>query len=243
MGKGVFITGTNTGVGKTFIAGGLARVWYERGKRVGVMKPVESGCERLNGGLQPHDALFLKKMSSSIEDLDLINPYRLEQPLAPSIAAELEGVEVDLKKIKKNYQQLELRNDLVLVEGVGGLLSPLYENFTNADLIRILGIPVVVIAGNGLGTINHTLLTVKCALTGGLTVLGIIINNPGNFPDASAETNPQIIEKLAGLPLLGVIPNLSSLERKEPASIATLISRHVDTDWVGEMCSAEKCEI
>ncbi len=97
MGKGVFITGTDTGVGKTFIAGGLARVWYERGKRVGVMKPVESGCERLNGGLQPHDALFLKKMSSSIEDLDLINPYRLEQPLAPSVAADLEGVEIDLK--------------------------------------------------------------------------------------------------------------------------------------------------
>ena len=121
-------------------------------------------------------------------------------------------------------------------------MSPLYKTFTNADLIRILDIPVVVIAGNGLGTINHTLLTVKCALTGGLTVLGIIINNPGNFPDASAETNPQIIEKLAGLPLLGIIPYLSAPERKDPALVTKSIGVHVDADRVGEMCFAEKCE-
>lgn len=242
MGKGIFITGTDTGVGKTLIAGGLARAWLKSGKCVGVMKPIESGCERSNDRLQPQDALFLKEMSSSTDDLDMINPYRLEHPLAPSIAAELEGVEIDPNKIKCIYQQLELTHDLMLVEGAGGLLSPLYKSFTNADLVKLLGIPIIVVARNALGTINHTLLTVECARSSGLTILGVIINNLNTNSDPSMKTNPQVIKKLSGLPLLGVISYLPLPERKDSSLIAELISECLDTDQLKDMCYSEKCE-
>jgi len=235
MGKGIFITGTDTGVGKTLIAGGLARVWLKSGKRIGVMKPIESGCVRSDNGLQPQDALFLKEMSYSTDDLDLINPYRLEHPLAPSIAAELEGVEIDLKKIGHIYQQLDLKYDLILVEGAGGLLSPLYKTLNSADLIRLLGIPMIVIARDTLGTINHTLLTVEYARSNGLTILGIIINNLSSTPDLSTKTNPQVIKKLSGLPILGVIPYLPLPQREDLTMIAELIGKYVDTDRLREM--------
>ncbi len=232
MAKGIFITGTDTEVGKTFIAGGLARMWLKSGKRVGVMKPVESGCAKSDNGLQPHDALFLKEMSSSTDDLDLIVPYRLENPLAPSVAAELEGVEIDLENVKSIYQQLELKHDLMLVEGSGGLLAPLYKTFTNADLINLLGIPVIVVARNALGTINHTLLTVEYARSNGFTILGIIINSLSPDSDLSTKTNPQVIKKLSGVPLLGVIPYLPPPQQEDVALVAELISGHVDTDWL-----------
>lgn len=230
MGKGIFITGTDTGVGKTFIAGGLARVWFKAGKRVGVMKPIESGCVRSGKGLQPQDALFLKEMSSSTDDLDVITPYRLEHLLAPSIAAELEGVEIDPQKIERIYRQLERTHDLMLVEGAGGLLVPLYKTFTSADLIKLLGIPMVVVARNGLGTINHTLLTVEHARSNGLTVLGVIINNLSDGPDPSKENNPQIIKELSGLPLLGVIPYLTLPQRENTSLVAETVNEHIDTD-------------
>jgi len=235
MGKGIFITGTDTGVGKTLITGGLARVWLKSGKRIGVMKPIESGCVRSDNGLQPQDALFLKEMSYSTDDLDLINPYRLEHPLTPSIAAELEGVEIDLKKIRHIYQQLDLKYDLILVEGAGGLLSPLYKTLNSADLIRLLGIPMIVIARDTLGTINHTLLTVEYARSNGLTILGIIINNLSSTPDLSTKTNPQVIKKLSGLPILGVIPYLPLPQREDLTMIAELIGKYVDTDRLREM--------
>ena len=235
MGKGIFITGTDTAVGKTLIAGAMAGVWAKSGKRIGVMKPVESGCVRSDNGLQPQDALFLKEMSSSTDDLDLISPYRFEQPLAPRRAAELEGIEIDLKKIERIYRQLEYTHDLMLVEGAGGLLAPVYKTFTVADLIKLLDIPLVVVAKNSLGTINHTLLTVEYARSNGLTVLGIIINNLISSPDSSSETNPQIIKELSGFPLLGVVPRLPLPERKDPLLVAKLIGEHVDTDLLMSM--------
>ena len=235
MGKGIFITGTDTGVGKTLIAGGLAGVWVKSGKRIGVMKPIESGCVKSDSGLQPQDALFLKEMSYSTDDLDLINPYRLEHPLAPSIAAELESVEINLKKIERIYHQLELKYDLMLVEGVGGLLAPLYKTFNNADLIRLLRIPMIVIVRNTLGTINHTLLTVEYARSNGLTIVGIIINTLSDSPDLSTKTNPQVIKKLSGLPLLGVIPYLTLPQREDLSLITELIDEHVNTERLEEM--------
>ena len=229
MGKGIFLTGTDSGVGKTFIAGGLARVWSQSGKRVGVMKPIESGCVKSESGLQPQDALFLKEMSHSQDELDLINPYRFEQPLSPSVAADLEGLEIDFKKIEKIYMQLAATYQLTLVEGAGGLLSPLYKNFTNAELIGLLEIPVVVVARDALGTINHTLLTVEYARSQGIHVLGVIINTLSATPDPSTKTNAQVIKRLSGVSLLGVVPYLATPERYDLSSIAKHVGEHVDT--------------
>ena len=233
--KGFFIAGTDTGVGKTVIAAGLAGFYRQLGMRVGVMKPIESGCTRLEDGLHPQDALFLKKMSSSPDALDLIVPYRLELPLTPSVAAEMEGITIDLEEVKRIYQQLERTYDLMLVEGVGGVLAPLYKRFTSIDLVRLLGIPVIVVARNTLGTINHTLLTVEHARERGLTLAGIIINNCDADPDVSSETNPEVIGQLSGLPLLGVIPYLPPSKRNDATLLAEVMGEHVERDLL-EAC-------
>ena len=230
MGKGLFIAGTDTGVGKTFIAGGLASFFYQRGVRVGVMKPVESGCERFPDGLQPQDGVFLQKMSASTDELEKIVPYRLEHPLTPSVAAELEGVVIDLEAIREIYHQREDQYDLMLVEGVGGLLAPLYKGSTSVDLIRLLDIPLVVVARNALGTINHTLLTVGQARQSGLTVFGVILNCCTPDPDVSVETNRQVIRELAGVPFLGEVPFFSHQTETDRVALAALIEKHLDSN-------------
>lgn len=230
MPQGIFITGTDTGVGKTLIAGGLAAFCRSIGMNVGVMKPVESGCARREGELQPDDALFLKKMAASADDLDDIVPYRLEQPLTPSVAASLAGVTIDFDVISRAYRRLAGRNHLVLVEGAGGLLAPLSGRLTCVDLIRLLQTPVVIVARNALGTINHTLLTVEHARRSGLDLLGIIINHCSASPDLSAATNPGIIERLSGLPLLGVVPYLPSSVREDASLLADIIGRQLHTE-------------
>jgi dethiobiotin synthetase len=230
--RGIFITGTDTGVGKTFIAGGMARGWSEMGKRVGVMKPIESGCIRSGDGLQPQDALFLKAMAYSADPLTAIAPYRLEHPLAPSVAAEMESVEINFEKIALIYRQIELAYEVTVVEGAGGLLSPLYKSFTVADLIELLGIPTVVVAKNALGTINHTLLTVRYLKSKGLSLLGVIINNLNATSDLSSKTNPRVVEDLTELPLLGVIPCLPLSQRSTEASIAKVVGEHVDLERI-----------
>jgi dethiobiotin synthetase len=230
MSKGFFIAGTDTGVGKTVITGGLAGFYRQLGMRVGVMKPIESGCKRLKDGLHPQDAFFLKKMSSSPDALDQIVPYRLELPLTPSVAAEMEGIEIDLKEVARIYQQLECNYDLMLVEGAGGLLAPLYKRSTSVDLVRLLGLPMIVVARNTLGTINHTLLTVEHARQRGLTLLGIIINNCDPDPDVSSETNPEVIKQLSGLPLLGVIPYLPLPTRDDVSLLADVMGEYLERD-------------
>jgi len=231
--RGIFITGTDTGVGKTLIAGGLAACCRSGGTRVGVMKPVESGCRRLEHGLQPDDALYLKKMAACADALDDIVPYRLEQPLTPSVAAALSGVAIDLDVIRQAYRRIAGRSDLVLVEGAGGLLAPIFGPSTGVDLLRLLQIPMIVVARNALGTINHTLLTVEHARRSGLTVLGIILNHCSPSPDLSAATNPGIIAELSGLPLLGVIPYLPLSVREDPSLLSAIIGREVNMDLLG----------
>lgn len=231
--QGIFIAGTDTGVGKTLVAGGLAAVYRRAGTRVGVMKPVESGCSRLDGNLQPDDALFLKKMAASADPLDDIVPYRLEQPLTPSAAAALAGVTIDFDVINRAYRRIAGSSDLVLVEGAGGLLAPIFHHLTGVDLIRLLEIPLIIVARNALGTINHTLLTVEHARRSGLAVLGIIINHCSPSPDPSAATNPGIIEQMSGIPLLGVMPYLPPAVREDPLQLAEIIGREVRMESLG----------
>ena len=233
MTQGIFITGTDTGVGKTLIAGCLAACCRRAGTRFGVMKPVESGCRRTAQGLQPDDALFLKKMAASADALDDIVPYRLAPPLTPSVAAALSGIAIDLQVINSVYRRLAAQNDLVLVEGAGGLLAPITGHATGTDLIRLLQIPIIVVARNALGTINHTLLTVEHARRSGLTVLGIILNQCTPAPDLYAETNPGIIAELSGLALLGVMPYIPPPVREDPSQLADIIGRDVRMDLLG----------
>ncbi|MBI3399494.1 MAG: dethiobiotin synthase [Deltaproteobacteria bacterium] len=204
--KGFFITGTDTGVGKTFITAGIAVVLKEKGVDVGVMKPIETGCPGKDEKLGPQDALFLKKAAGLSGDIDLINPYRFKAFLAPSIASRLENKSVDLKKIKECYDKLASQHKLMLVEGVGGLLVPLNETETVADLVKLLKLPLIIIAASRLGTINHTLLTVRYAQSIGIEVKGIILNYPAFSVDESLSTNQGEVKRLTGLPIFGELP-------------------------------------
>lgn len=234
MGKGIFVTGTDTGVGKTLVAGGLAAVLRERGVNVGVMKPVESGCRREEGRLVPADALFLREMAASPDEMRLINPYAFEHALSPAQAAELAGVEIDISVICEAYQTLAGRHELVLVEGAGGLLTPLTANLFMADLPGELGgIPLLIVGRDALGTINHILLNSSYACGEGLHVLGIILSRSARKLDLANCYNEQALDRWGTYPVLGTVP---FLPRPDAEHIRAAITSHVNTapllDWL-----------
>ncbi len=207
MHKGIFITGTNTGVGKTFVSAGLLQAFKEMGFSVCPMKPVETGC-RINGGkLIPLDTLKLIDASSVKESLDIVNPYRFKPPIAPAVAAELEWKVIRKSKIISAYKKLSNKYDITTVEGAGGIMVPVYKKYLFLDLIKDLDIPVIIVSRPGLGTINHTLLTIRTAQSRGIKVLGVIINYAAKIKKGLSEkTNPEVIEQLGGAPVLGIVP-------------------------------------
>ncbi len=214
MAKGFFVTGTDTGVGKTVISAALVRLLKGVGLSVCAMKPIESGCMRKGDVLVPADGALLRTMAGMEEDISVVTPYALEAPLAPMVAAEREGVRIEPERIKKIFDGLAKRYDAAIVEGVGGLLVPIRRDFYVLDLAGELGLPLVVVARPGLGTINHTLLTVRCALDSGVQVAGVVINRLGpadGDQDPSWPTNPEVIRELSGVPLIGIFPYLKDI--------------------------------
>lgn len=215
MNKGIFITGTDTGVGKTFVASGLIKAIKGMGVNVCPMKPVETGCKIKNGKVVPADAVKLLKASGIKESVDSVNPYRFRQPLAPAMAAEDEGVVIKRSKIISAYKRLSKVYDFIVVEGAGGIMAPVYKRYLYLDMIKDIALPLIIVSRPGLGTINHTLLTIEAARSRGINLLGVIINHAsGAGKDLSEKSNPEIIEKLGRVPILGIIPNFNN-----PASL------------------------
>lgn len=207
MKQAYFITGTDTGVGKTAVACGLARALRSSGIDTGVMKPVETGCPTVNGSLVPQDALKLKEASGSLDALDLINPYRFPSPLAPEIASRNDGVTIEFEKIKESFETLCQTHEAVLVEGAGGLLVPVSKGRSMADLALYLGLPVIIVASNRLGVINHTLLTIHYARSMGIAIKGVLLNN--TLPpddDPSRPLNFRELKRLSDAPVLAEVP-------------------------------------
>lgn len=209
---GIFITGTDTGAGKTVVAAGLAMALRDRGLRVGVMKPVATGCSGDGKRLVSEDAVFLLEAAEN-EYPALTNPLRFRNTLAPSVASVIEKKEIPIEKILKAYQELQRNYDFIIVEGIGGLLVPITKEYFVANLIHELGLPLLVVARGGLGTINHTLLTVDAAVIRGFEVRGIIFNRMPRVNVSIAEiTNPKVIHDLTGIPVLGTLPELEDVD-------------------------------
>ena len=227
MGGGIFITGTDTGVGKTLVACGLAALLKDCGYRVGVMKPVETGCVEKDWHLFPEDTGHLKEASGCAEPLEKICPYRLKDPLAPSVAAERSGVKIDIDHIQVLYSEISSKHDITIVEGAGGLLVPLLPHYTYADLAKLLKLPVVVVAANRLGAINHLLLTLEHASCRGLRVLGYVLNHLEDQPSLAAETNRDALHSLTSVPCLGEIPYIEDLNGKR-SSLADLFEERLE---------------
>ncbi len=176
MKQAFFITGTDTGIGKTYVACQLIRQYVAQGYRVVGMKPVAAGCELVDGKWVNEDVRLLTEASNVDAPLQLVNPYCFNPPIAPHIAAEQEGVDIQLDVIAQAYQALAELADIVVVEGAGGLLVPLNAQHTIADLIAYLNIPVLFVVGMRLGCINHALLTMEVMQARGLNVSAWVAN-------------------------------------------------------------------
>jgi dethiobiotin synthetase len=213
MAKGFFVTGTDTGVGKTIITAALIKASGLLGFKTCGMKPIETGCLREGDTFIPSDGIFIKTIAHMEETLNHISPCCFEEPLAPLPASEIEGTPVDFEKIRKEYAALSQKYDVVVVEGIGGLLVPIRKDYFVLDFARDLGLPVIVISKPGLGTINHTMLSVNYAIKEGLIIAGIIINYSRPPEGSPAEnTNPDVIKKISPVPIVGIFPYLQDLE-------------------------------
>ncbi len=212
MHKGFFITGTDTGVGKTIIACALIKVIQSFEKKVCAMKPIESGCSREGDVLIPYDGTFLRQAAHMEDSLRLVTPCCFENPLAPFAAAALEGRSVDIDEVKKAFSALCRSYEAVIVEGIGGVMVPLMKDYYVVDLAKELSLPLLIVAKPGLGTINHTLLTITYALEAGLDVAGIVINYSRPPENSLAEkTNPKVLEEICPVPLIGTFPYLKGI--------------------------------
>jgi dethiobiotin synthetase len=201
-GRGVFVTGTDTGVGKTVIACGLARGLRQRGVDVGVMKPCETGV----GPKGPLDALALRAAAGVDDPIEVVCPQSFALPAAPSIAAQVEGKAVDLERIRLASKTLDARHDFLLVEGAGGWLVPIAPDYAMADLAAELALPVLVVARASLGTINHTLLTLEAVERRGLRLAGVVVNHAGGILSGPDARNLHALRTELGAKLLAEVP-------------------------------------
>ncbi len=206
--RGVFVTGTDTGVGKTLVACALVRALRSRGLDVGVMKPVETGV----GAAGPLDARALREAAGVADPLELVCPFALALPAAPTVAAADEGRDVDLEAIERAFATLAARHACMVVEGAGGLLVPVADGASIADLAHTLALPLLVVARASLGTINHTLLTLEAARARGIRVAGVVFSHAGGTLARADAANLGALRAELGELLVGEIPPLRTSE-------------------------------
>ncbi len=216
-----FLTGTDTEIGKTFTTCALLHAARRQGLTALGMKPVAAGAEWLNGEWVNEDAARLRAAGSFDPGLAAINPYCLQQPVAPHIAAAVEGVDLDPARIVAGFEALRARAEVVIVEGVGGFRVPLGPDWDSADLARALGLPVILVVGMRLGCINHALLTAEAIAARGLTLAGWIANrvDPAML---RFEENREALEARLEAPLLGTLPHVADGDPAAAADALTL---------------------
>ncbi len=203
--RGLFITGTDTGVGKTYVAALIAKALVAAGVRAGVYKPAASGCEEREGRLISDDAQTLWEAAGRPQSLDLVCPQMFRAPLAPHLAARAEGKEIDRDQLYAGLAAWTGQCDVMLVEGAGGLMSPMSDDDYVADLAQAFGYPLVVVAPNVLGVINQTLQTLitAAAYAEGLDVAGVVLNHVRRLEhDPSVASNLDELKKRCGPPVL-----------------------------------------
>jgi dethiobiotin synthetase len=220
---GLFITGTDTGVGKTAVTASVARLLRRQGRPVAVCKPVATGARRVHNGWLNEDTVQLAQAAGVPEEWARVTPWAFPDPVAPPLAARRQGVCLALKDLVQAVNNQAQTGKPVLVEGVGGLLCPLTEQATMADLARELGYGLVVVARRSLGTLNHTLLTLEVARRRGLRVVGVVVNATTPPSGLAEETAPEELRRL-GVPVLATIPFC-------PQEIPAILPGLADIDW------------
>lgn len=212
-----FITGTDTGVGKTIVTAGLAKALKRRGYDVGVMKPITSGASRRGKELVSEDAEYLLAAAALEDPAMLVSPVCLEPPLAPYTVTLLTGQKIDMASVMAAFVALSNMHEILLVEGIGGILAPIRQDYSVLDLVREMDAPLVIVARPGLGTVNHTAMTVACARAAKVAVAGVVFNFCEDSPETAAEkTNPDVVRQVCDVPVLGVVPYMA---RHDAASL------------------------
>lgn len=236
---GLLITGTDTGVGKTLVAGAIAQWFVRRGRRVAVCKPCATGCVHRREGLVSEDAEFLAHCVDSRFPLEIVCPQRYLEPLAPAVAAERAKEPLDWAAIDQAIQTMCHDSSVIVVEGIGGIMTPMDRKHTFLDVAAWLNLPAVVVARPGLGTINHTLLTCQALGDRGVRVIGVVINRyPPETPDVAVETNPRAIERWGKVPVLCLVPEFSEpLGATVPVDVAAAIAT---VDWEAKLIASEE---
>lgn len=219
-GNGFFVTGTDTGTGKTTVSCGLLQAANGHGLATAAMKPVAAGCPDSSAGRHHEDALLLQQYMSVELEYSRINPFALKAPVSPHLAAERDGITIDLDRIAKLYRQITQLADFVIVEGIGGWQTPLSEQRTVADLAYILGLPVILVVSIRLGCLNHALLTYESIIADKLPVAGWVANL-NSQRELCVEENIETLEMRLPAPCLGRIPFVQSAD-------ARLIAGHLD---------------
>ena len=227
---GIFISATDTGVGKTFVSCALIRAAVRRGLRVAVMKPCETG--------DGDDGERLLRATGRDLDPALVRPFRFHLPASPEVAAHAEGTVVDVDRIVATYDRLAADADLILVEGAGGLLVPLAPGVLMADLAARLALPLVIVARPSLGTVNHTLLTVEAARQRRLHVAGVIFSRAVETAGADEPTNPHAIAHYGKTHILGALPHLAP-ETTTPSTIDEVAERFLLVDDIFRLCQIQ----
>lgn len=228
MTRGCFVTGTDTGVGKTVVAAALAICLRQRGLNVGVMKPVETGVRERGSTLS--DAESLRAAGGAVDPVDAISPYRLAAPLAPLAAARQAGIVIEMDRILAAYEGLAAGHTLMVVEGIGGVMVPIGHYFNVRDLIARLGLPAVVVGRATLGGVNHALLTIEALRQRRIAILGIVLNRtaipsepswkrPDGIDTRQGDSTVELVKELSGVPVLGPLRHEPMLAQARNAGL------------------------
>ncbi len=243
--RGIFVTGTDTGVGKTVVACALAAWARVQGVQVGVMKPIATGGVWRGGRWLSEDAIRLVRAAGVRDAWSLINPVCFKEPLAPWTAAVRARRPIPLGRVREAFSTLSTRHEFIVVEGIGGLLVPLTARSSVADVAIEFGLSLLIVARPGLGTLNHTLLTLACARTLGIPVEGVVVNHTAPAPRSAdarlaERTNPEILDRWGGVRLLGQLPFHASVGsgRASARALSRLVERSFNRTFLTRVCSS-----
>ncbi len=223
--KSYFVTGTDTGVGKTFFTAALASCLQKRGINVGVMKPIATGISQKTG-FRSTDVSILHN-AAKVNDLENeINPIFMPLPVSPYDASKILHLSFDKKVIFEQFTKLQKRHDMMLVEGIGGIMTPLTRDYFVSDLIKEIGLETIIVTRSTLGTLNHTMMTVNMCRNYGVTIKGIVVNNYDEKGGPEEKNSPLTIHEITGVDILGVLPFVKDCDSYE--TVMPYIEKNID---------------
>lgn len=226
----IFVTGADVNVGKTFITAGLAATMQSLGYATCVYKPVQTGSIEKNGFAQSPDLVFVKTVDPYIKTY---STYLLKSPVTPVVAAEQENIIIDKNVIKKDFDIIAKEHDCTITEGIGGIMTPLAPNFVASDLIKSLDLPSIIVFNSASSSVNQTLLTINHAISKGINVRGVIINNcPSESADIGIKNAPRLIEEYSDAKILGIVKKFVNVKTINPSDLITEILNGIDIESV-----------